>query len=76
MSMSEIADNKWEVQASKPPTSTVPAIFQILLIGSFAAVFAWILMFSVQGIFGAKRETLADSYGKMGVEGGAKPAAQ
>jgi hypothetical protein len=66
--MSEIADNKWEVQAAKPPVQTVPAIFQILLIGSFAAVFLWILSFSVQGIFGAKRETMADNYGKMGVE--------
>jgi hypothetical protein len=66
MSISEIADNKWEVQAAKPPVQTVPAIFQMLLIGSFAAVFAWILMFSLQGMFGAKREGgMAASYGKM-----------
>jgi hypothetical protein len=69
MSISEIADNKWEVQAAKPPVQTVPAVFQMLLIGSFAAVFAWILMFSLQGMFGAKRATMADNYGKMTVEG-------
>jgi hypothetical protein len=72
MSISEIADNKWEVQAAKPPVSTVPAIFQILLIGSFAAVFVWILQFSVVGIFGAKRDTMSDNYGKMGNEAAAK----
>ena len=72
MSISEIADNKWEVQAAKTPVSTVPAIFQILLIGSFAAVFVWILQFSVVGIFGAKRDTMSDNYGKMGNEAAAK----
>lgn len=69
MSISEIADNKWEVQAAKPPVQTVPAIFQMLLIGVFAAVFAWILSFSLRGIFGETRATMADNYGKMTVEG-------
>jgi hypothetical protein len=68
MSISEIADNKWEVRAAKPPVTTVPAIFQILLIGAFAAVFVWILWFSAAGIFGSKRDTMADNYGKMGNE--------
>jgi hypothetical protein len=72
MSNAEIADNKWEVEAAKPPVTTVPAIFQILLIGSFAAVFLWILQFSVMGLFGAKRDTMADNYGKMNNEAGAK----
>jgi hypothetical protein len=65
MSMSEIADNKWEVQAAKPPVSSVPAIAQILLIAVFAGIFAWILFGSLQGMFGAKRDTMADNYGKM-----------
>ena len=72
MSISEIADNKWEVQAAKPPVTTVPAIFQILLIGAFAAVFVWILWFSMVGFFGAKRDTMADNYGKMGNEAAEK----
>jgi hypothetical protein len=71
MSNAEIADNKWEVEAAKPPVTTVPAIFQILLIGSFAAVFLWILQFSAAGIFGAKRDTMADNYSKMGNDAGA-----
>ncbi len=65
MSMSEIADNKWEVASAKAPTTTVPAIFQILLIAVFAFVFLWILSFAARGIFGEKRETLSDQYGKM-----------
>lgn len=65
MSISEIADNKWEVQAAKPPVQSVPAIAQMLLIATFAGIFAWILFGSLQGMFGAKRDTMADSYGKM-----------
>ena len=38
MSISEIADNKWEVQAAKPPVSNVPAVAQMLLIASFAGI--------------------------------------
>lgn len=72
MSNAEIADNKWEIEAAKPPVTTVPAIFQILLIASFAAVFVWILQFSVSGLFGAKRDTMADNYSKMGNEAAAK----
>jgi hypothetical protein len=65
MSISEIADNKWEVEAAKPPVSTVSGIMQILLIAAFAGVFVYILQGSAAGIFGAKRDTMADNYGKM-----------
>lgn len=74
MSMSEIADNKWEVQAAKPPVQTIPAVFQILLIAVFAGIFVWILVGSLQGMFGAKRDGMAENYGKMTHEG--KKAAQ
>ena len=70
MSISEIADNKWEVQAAKPPTSTIGGIMQILLIACFAAVFVYILQGAAGGIFGAKRDTMADNYGKMTNEAG------
>lgn len=66
MSISEIADNKWEVQAAKPPVSNVPAVAQMLLIASFAGIFAWILFGSLQGMFGAKREGgMSENYSKM-----------
>lgn len=65
MSISEIADNKWEVQAAKPPISTFAGIMQILLLAAFASVFVYILQGTAQGLFGAKRDGMAESYGKM-----------
>lgn len=70
MSTAEIADNKWEVEASKPPVSSFGGILQIVVVSAFAAMFAWMLMFTAQGIFGSKRETLADQYGHLKAEGG------
>jgi hypothetical protein len=68
----EIADNKWEVEASKPPVSSFGGILQIVIVTAFAGMFAWMLLFTVQGIFGTKRETLADQYGHLKAEGGVK----
>lgn len=66
MSMSEIADNKWEVEAAKPPIRSFGAICQILLIAGFAAIFVYILQGSLAGMLGAKRTGgMADNYGKM-----------
>jgi hypothetical protein len=70
MSTAEIADNKWEVEASKPPVSSFGGILQIVVVTAFSAMFAWMLLFTVQGIFGSKRETLADQYGHLKAEGG------
>ena len=70
MSISEIADNKWEVQAAKPPVSTMGGIMQILLIACFAGVFVYILQGSAAGIFGEKRGSMAENYGKMTNEAG------
>ena len=50
-----------------------PGDFSFLVF--FAAVFLWILQFSAAGIFGAKRDTMADSYSKMGNDAAA-PAAK
>ena len=74
MSTTEIADNKWESQAAKPPVSTVSGIAQILLIACFAGIFLYILQGSAAGIFGAKRGSMAEDYAKMGNE--AAPAAE
>jgi hypothetical protein len=54
MSMSEIADNKWELDAAKPPTTTFGGICQILLITAFALIFVYIFQGSARGLFGAK----------------------
>lgn len=73
MSASEIADNKWELEASKPPVTGVSGILQILVVSFFALLFAWMMMFTFQGIFGSKRETLADQYGNLTVDGKKAP---
>lgn len=75
MSASEIADNKWELEASKPPVTNMGGILQIFVVAFFAMIFAWMLMFTAQGIFGAKRETLADQYGNLTVDGKKKDGA-
>jgi len=73
MSLSEIADNKWEVEAAKPPTTTFGGICQILLIAAFSLIFVYIFQGSARGMFGAKREGgMADTYGKMSHEAAAK----
>lgn len=73
MSLSEIADNKWELAAAKPPIATFGGIMQILLIAAFSGVFVYILQGSAAGIFGAKRGGgMSDTYGKMSHEAGEK----
>lgn len=74
MSTAEIADNKWEVEASKPPVSSFGGILQLVVITAFAGMFAWMMLFTAQGILGSKRETLADQYGNLKAEGGVKDA--
>lgn len=79
MSTADIADNKWELEASKPPIRTLGGVLQLVVISFFAGLFVWMLAFTFQGIFGAKRETLADQYGRLIPHGGPPaeaPAAQ
>ncbi|MDC0720875.1 hypothetical protein [Nannocystis bainbridge] len=75
MSISEIADNKWELEASKAPIATPGGVLQILVITFFAGLFAWMVVFAFQGIFGARRDSLADQYGRLTVDGKPAPAA-
>lgn len=73
MSLAEIADNKWELQAAKAPIATFSAICQIFLIVGFTGIFLWILQGSASGIFGAKRDGgMSDNYSKMTQEAAAK----
>lgn len=62
MSAAEIADNKWEVQATKAPTTTPAGIAQILLMGGFAAFFGYIVVFSIIAIVTPKGDGLAGDY--------------
>lgn len=70
MSAAEIADNRWELAASKPPVATVSGMAQIVIMGGFALFFGWIIAFSVVGLVTPKKDTgLADQYKNLNVEG-------
>lgn len=72
MSAAEIADNKWEMQSTKPPVSSVPGMAQIALMGGFAVFFLWIVVFSAIAIVTPKPEDggLAGQYKDMKAQGG------
>ncbi len=70
MSAAEIADNKWELESTKPPIKTAGALAQIILMGGLISFFAIILVGSVFGIMAPKGEgSLADQYKNLTVEG-------
>lgn len=56
MSSSEIADNKWELQASRPQVSNFGGIAQILLMLGFIGVFGYLILFSIIGAVTPKNE--------------------
>jgi hypothetical protein len=67
MSSSEIADNRWEVSASKPPVMTGGGLLQLLMIGGFTLLFGYITASSVVAIVTPKKEgtALHEQYDKM-----------
>jgi hypothetical protein len=71
MSAAEIADNKWELQAAKPPVGSLTGLMQILLMAGFGIFFVWIVIFSIIAIVTPKKEGsgLEGQFEKMGVEG-------
>lgn len=73
MSAAEIADNKWELQSTKPPVSSPGGIGQILLMGGFVLLFGWLIGSSIIGIVTPKSEdgSLAGQYKNMNAEGAA-----
>ena len=74
MSAAEIADNKWETEASKPELLTPGSIAQLAMMVGFALFFAYILLFSVIGMFSEKQESdLGSKFSKMNAEA---PAAE
>ncbi len=73
MSIAEIADNKWEAQAVKPPIYSAAALSQIIMMGALTLIFVFLLQGTLQGIFGETRETMADNIGKMTNEASPAP---
>jgi hypothetical protein len=51
MSLAEIQDNKWEVEATKPPVTNPGAIGIIIMMTAFSLFFVAIIIGSVIGSF-------------------------
>jgi hypothetical protein len=51
MSVAEIQDNKWEVQAAKVQLGTPGAIGMLIMMAAFVGFFVWVSIFSVIGMF-------------------------
>ncbi len=56
MSSAEIADNPWELSATKAPIATPGGLAQIILMVGFAIFFGWITVQSVIAIVTPKKE--------------------
>ena len=71
MSAAEIADNKWELQSTKPPVADASGVLQLLLMVGFVGLFGWLIVSSVIGIVTPKAEDggLAGSYKNMKFDG-------
>lgn len=68
-SAAEIADNKWELESTKPPMKDAGAIGQIALIGGLALFFLYIIVFSLVAIVTPDAEgTLEDQYKNLKAE--------
>ena len=76
MSRSEIADNKWELEASKAPVGTIAGFAQIIVFIGFILLFGYILAMSVVAIITPKKESsLGEMYKNMKQDGsGPTPA--
>lgn len=78
MSTAEIADNKWEVQASKPPVATIGGLMQLLMISGFAGLFGYLTVMSIIGAITPKPEAnhIEKGFGQGGSAPAAAPAAK
>lgn len=74
MSTTEIADNKWELQVSKPPVATAGGLLLLLMFAGFTILFGYLTVMSVIGAFSQKPEQnrIEKQFSKPAAE---KPAA-
>jgi hypothetical protein len=66
MSVAEIQDNKWEVDASKPPLKSPASIGIMIMMTCFALFFLWVIAFAVVGSFTDAQEMEFDKKQKGG----------
>ena len=56
MSLAEIQDNKWEVQASKPPIAKPAGIGMLIMMTGFTLFFVAVIIGSIIGSFTETKE--------------------
>lgn len=75
MSVAEIQDNRWEVEAVKPPIANPASIGIIIMMGAFMLFFVAVIIGAVIGSFTDTSEMDFDKKAKV-EEGEAAPAAE
>lgn len=76
MSSAEIADNKWEVESTKPPVITPGGIAQVLLMSMFGLFFLYILLMSIVGIVSPHEDGALEQKYKEKLQHHDKPKAE
>ena len=75
MSSSEIADNKWELEASKAPVATIAGLSQLAVFIGFVVLTGYIVSMSIVAIVTPKKEnSLGEMYKNMKQDGSAPPS--
>ena len=73
MSLAEIQDNKWEVDAAKPPLKKPASIGMMIMMGGFMLFFVVVIIGAVIGSFTETKEMNFEKVTKD-AEGEAAPA--
>jgi len=69
MSVAEIQDNKWEVQASKVQIMTAQGIGLLVMMTAFVLFFTWVAIYSVIGAFTDAKTMDFDKKQKVDADG-------
>lgn len=56
MSVAEIQNNKWELEATKAPITTPGSIGLMIMMGGFSLFFLWVIVGAVIGSFADTEE--------------------
>jgi hypothetical protein len=73
MSFADIADNKWEIESTRPPVFTISGIAQMIMMGFLSLIFVVVVLMALMGIIMPKSQEAAFDFSKPGA---AAPAAE
>jgi hypothetical protein len=69
MSVAEIQDNRWEVQASRPNFFNIGSLGAILMMAGLCVFFLWLIVGSVRGFFTEPSSLTVDKDAAKAAEG-------